>query len=62
MGIRKGSVVTVITANPTGDGSQNSYDQGSVLDVTDGYLVLDRNGSAVLYPWHSVRYVNVTTY
>lgn len=64
MGIRKGSIVNIVTAQLNGPGSQNGSEAGAeVVEITDAYIcVKTTGGSALVLPWQSVRSIAVTTF
>lgn len=64
MGIRKGSIVNIVTAELSGPGGNNGSENGAeVIEVGDGYIVIETSGSTILLlPWRSVRSITVTTF
>jgi hypothetical protein len=64
VGIRKGSIVTLVAREQGGPGSSDSVITGvTVDDIKDGYLaVVDTSSQTKVYPWSSVRRLEVTTY
>lgn len=63
MGIRKGSIVTVIAAEQSGVGSADSVITGAeVVDTNGHFLAVIVGSQTKVYPWASIRRVEVTTY
>ena len=63
MGFRKGSIVTVIAAEQGGPNSSNVVITGAeVIEISDGFVVVLDGSQAKVYPWSSLRRLEVTTY
>lgn len=64
MGIRKGSIVNIVTAELSGPGGSNGSENGAeVVEISDGYIVVETAASvSLVLPWRSVRYITVITY
>jgi hypothetical protein len=61
--IRKGSIVTVVAIEQSGPGSSDSVITGAEIDdIKDGYVSVVASSQTKVYPWSSLRRLEVTTY